>query len=201
MAERTETVFHTPILHVQLHVAVAEDANPLVARREFLHVANIVIGLHPRVVDLIKVIAELLGLVTEPVPHRFNEHMNAQFAGQWNDLTDLGNGPFPDLVVIFVFPTHRSGDQQHRRSAHRFGFANGFLQSLATFIARGGVGGGQPFLPMLVVHHTVHRQAHLIAGLSQGTDVHARRTTLDAVEAQLLQLLHTRQVRFATPFN
>ena len=126
--------------------------------------------------------------------------MNAQFAGQRNDLTDLGNGPFPDLVVIFVFPTHRSRDQQHRRSAHRFGFANGFLQSLATFIARGGVRRGQPFLPMLVVHHTVHWQANLIAGLSQSADIHARLRCPRSVEAQLLQLLHTRQVRLPTPF-
>ena len=54
---------------------------------------------------------------------------------------------------------------------------------------------------MLVVHHPVHRQAHLVAGLSQGTDVHARRTALDAVKAQLLQLLHAWQVRLSAPLD
>ena len=95
---------------------------------EFLHVPDIVVGLHPRAVDFINIVPELLWFEAKAVPYRLDQDVNLEFLAQRNAFADLLDRAGPDVLVGLVFAPDFAGNEQNGSSTDCLGFAHGVFQ-------------------------------------------------------------------------
>ena len=109
-SERTETGLLPPVLDVELEGALAEDTYPFVTGGEFLHIPDIVVGLHPRAVNFVDIVPELLGFEAKAIPYGLDEDVDLELLAQGDAFADLLDRAGPDMLMGLVLSSDFSGD-------------------------------------------------------------------------------------------